>query len=166
MFLENVYYILVFKRNSISVGIFFEQFYNIYFDNNKCVIISKNSVNICSTNLENCLYALTPNNQSLLNTELFKVEQPKSKSQKISHDNDTYLWHFRLGHISLDRINKLVKDGPLRVLNVSSLLVCESCVESKMTKRPFSRKGEQAKEPLKLICLEVYRPLNVQARDD
>ena len=86
LFLENVYYIPGFKRNLISIDRLFEQCCNISF-NNKCVITSRNGVNICSVNLENCLYTLRPNNQSLLNIELFKVEQPKSKQQKISHDN-------------------------------------------------------------------------------
>ena len=60
-------------------------------------------------------------------TEMFRVAKPKSnKLQKLSNDNETYLWHLRLGHISLDRINRLTKDGPLKDLNVGSLPVCES----------------------------------------
>ena len=59
---------------------------------------------------------------------MFKVEQTKSKKQNISHYNDTYLWHLRLGHINLDRINRIVKDGPLRELNVGTLLVYESFI--------------------------------------
>ena len=114
--------------------------------------------------MENGLYMLRPDEQSLLNTEMFKVEHPKSKKQKVSHDNDTYLWHLRLGHINLDRINRLVKDGPLRELKVGTLPVCESCLEGKMTKRPFSAKGERAKEPLELVHSDVCGPLNVQAR--
>ena len=91
-------------------------------------------------NLENWLYPLRPNNQTLLNIEMIKVEQPKYKKQKISHDNDTYLWHLRLSHINLDRINRLVKDGPLRKLNVGTLPVYESCLKGKMIKRPFFKK--------------------------
>ena len=52
-------------------------------------------------------------------------------------------------------INKLTKDGPLRELRVGSLLVCESCLEGKMTKRSFSAKGERAKEPLELVLTDV-----------
>ena len=73
---------------------------------------------------------------TLLNTEMFKVEKPKTKRQKISHD-DTYLWHLRLGHISLDRIDRLIKNGVLNQLKLGTLPVCESCLEGKMTKRPF-----------------------------
>ena len=92
------------------------------------------------------------------------MEHPKPKKQKISHDDDTYLWHLKLGHINLDRINRLVKDGPLIELKVGTLSVCESCLEGKMTKRPFSTKGERAKEPLELVHSDVCGPLNVQAR--
>ena len=96
---------------------------------------------------------------------MFKIANPQSnKRQKVSHDNETYLWHLRLGHISLDRINRLVKDGPLRDLRVGTLPVCESCLEGKMTKRPFSAKRTRAKEPLQLVHSDVCGPLNVQAR--
>ena len=87
---------------------------------------------------------IRPTINSLLNTEIFKVELPKMKKQKISHDNNIYLWHLRLGHINPNRIDRLVKDGPLRYLNVETLLVCEFCLEGKMTKRPFSAKGNRA----------------------
>ena len=53
-----------------------------------------------------------------------------------------------LGYINLNKIGRLVKNGPLRELKVGTLPVCESCLEGKMTKRPFSAKGNQAKEPL------------------
>ena len=100
----------------------------------------------------------------LLNTELFKVEHPKPRKQKVSNNDDMYLWHLRLGHTSLDKINRLVNDGPLRELNVGNLPVCESCLEGKLTKRPFSAKGFRAKEPFELVHSDVCRPLNVQAR--
>ena len=99
-------------------------------------------MNICSINLEKWLYALSPNTQILLNSEMFKVEQLKSKKQKIYYDNDTYLWHLRLGHINLDRINILLKDGLLREINVGTLPVCESCLEGKMPKKFLFRKRQ------------------------
>ena len=75
--------------------------------------------------LENGLYILHTFELENNHTEMFRVARPKSnKRQKLSNDNETYLWHLRLGHISLDRINKLTKDGPLKDLNVGSLSVC------------------------------------------
>ena len=111
------------------------------------------------------MYVLRSTEQSLNNSELFKVEHPKSnKRQKVSHSDNTYLWNLRLGHINLDKINRIVKDGPLRKLNVSTHPVCESCLEGKMTKRPFSAKGERSKEPLQLVHSDICGPLSVHAR--
>ena len=52
--------------------------------------------------------------------------------------------------------------GPLRELDVGTLPVCESCLEGKMTTRPFSAKGERSKEPLQLVHSDVCGPLSVQ----
>ena len=111
------------------------------------------------------MYVLRPTKRSLNNSELLKIEHSKSnKRQKVSHSDNTYLRHLRLGHVNLDRINRLAKDGPLRELNVGTLPVCESCLEGKMTKRPFSEKGERSKEPLQLVHSDVYGQPSVQTR--
>ena len=60
--------------------------------------------------------------------------------------NPTRLWHIRLGHINLNRINKLVKDGILDNLVLEPMPVCESCIEGKMTKRPFPPKGNRSRD--------------------
>ena len=162
--LNNVFFILGFRRNLISVSMLHEQLFSISFINNE-IVISRNCLDICHAIPENGLYVLRPTERSLNNSELFKVEHPKSnKRQKVSHSDNTYLWHLRLGHINLDRINQLVKDGPLRKLNVGTLHFCGSCLEGKMTKRPFSAKGERSKEPLQLVHSDVYGPLSVHTR--
>ena len=115
--------------------------------------------------LEIRLYNLHTFEPESNHTEMFRVAIPKSnKRQKLSNDNKTYLWHLRLGHISLDRINRLTKDGPLKDLSVGSLPVCKSYLEGKMTKRPFTTKGLRAEEPLGLIHSNVCRPFAMQAR--
>ena len=160
---NNVYCIPGFRRNLISVSKLYEQLFTISIYNNQ-IVISRNGLNICHANNEIRLYILRPNKGTLLNTELFRVEHPKPKKQKILDNDDTYRWHLRLGHISLDRINRLVKDGPLKDLKVGNLPVFESCLEGKMTKRCFSAKAFRAKERLELVHSEVCGPLNVQAR--
>ena len=42
--------------------------------------------------------------------------------------------------------------------------VCESCLVGKMTKRPFSSKGNMAKNLLELLHTNVCGPMNVKAR--
>ena len=159
---KNGLYVL--RRNLISVSMLHEQLFIISFINNE-IVISRNGLDIFHAKPKNGLCVLRLTEQSLNNSELFKVEHPKSnKRQKVSHSDNTYLWHLRLGHINLDRINRLVKDGPLRKLNVGTLPVYESCLEGKMTKRPCSTKGERSKEPLQLEHSDVCGPLSVQTR--
>ena len=138
--------------------------YLMFFDN-EIVSISKNGLNICYGYLDDGLYFIRPIRKPLLNIEMFKVVEPKSKKQNISHKDDAYLWHLRLSHININRIERVTKDeGPLRRLKVSSLPVYESFLEGKLTKRSFSTKGEKAKEPLGLIHYDACGPLNVQER--
>ena len=162
--LNNVFFIPGFRRNLISISMLNEQLFSISFINNE-IVIARNGLDIFHARPKNGLDVLRPTERSLNNSELFKVEHPKSnKRQKVSHSDNTYLGHLWLSHINLDRINRLVKDGPLRKLNVGTVPVCESCLEGKRTKRPFSAKGERSKEPLQLVHSNVCSPLSVQAR--
>ena len=40
-------------------------------------------MDICFAKLENWLYSLRPTTQMLLNTDIFKVEKPKTKKQRF-----------------------------------------------------------------------------------
>ena len=61
----------------------------------------KNNVLIWSVTKENNLYKITPNLNTLLNTE-FINDEPIPKRVKLDV-NETYLWHLRLGHINQTR---------------------------------------------------------------
>ena len=123
LILRDVYFIPGFRINLIYVSKLNEQLFNVSFDN-EIVYISKNGLNICYGYLDDGLYFIRPTSKPLLNTEMFKMVELKSKKQKIYHIDDTYLWHFRLGHININKIERLIKDeDPLRELKVGKLLV-------------------------------------------
>ena len=108
------------------------------------------------------IYVKPSETKAILNTEMFKTVETQNKRKKISQN--TYLWHLRLGHINLNRIERLVKRGLLIELEDNSLPPCESCLEGKMTKRPFSEKGYRAKETLELVHTNLCGSMNVKAR--
>ena len=91
--------------------------------------------------------------------------RPLLKKQSTS-SNPTNLWHRRLGHINLNRINRLVKDVILPSLAIKPMSVCISSLEGKMTKRPFSSKGSRAKDLLVLVYTDVYGPINLEREKD
>ena len=74
--------------------------------------------------------------------------------------NPKYLWHLRIGHIANDRITKLKKLEILSNFESSSNPTCEAYIQGKMTRSPFIGQMARAKEILKIIHSDVYRPFN------
>ena len=58
----------------------------------------------------------------------------------------------------------MIKSGVLKSQDFEPILVCESCLEGKMTKRPFKAKGYRATKPLELVHTDVCGPINIPAR--
>ena len=85
--------------------------------------------------------------------------------RKGMFSNETYLWHFQLGHINHNIIHDLVSSGILNSLILEAIPVCELCLEGKMTKRPFKPKGNRAAKRLGLVHTDVCG-LSVQARGE
>ncbi|KAL0325140.1 UNVERIFIED_CONTAM: hypothetical protein Sradi_5083300 [Sesamum radiatum] len=75
--------------------------------------------------------------------------------RKFDNHENAQLWHARLGHISKDRIRKLVDSKSLEIDDLVNLPTCESCLKGKMTKKPFV--GQSAhQQPIKF---DPYRCL-------
>ena len=114
---------------------------------------------ICFGNITDDLYILTLDKHELYNSKLVNDSHVKSLKRKFPSTNDAYHWHLRLGHINPNRIQRLIKDGLLEPLDFNELPVCESCLEGKMTKRPFNAKGRKAQELLELVHTNVCDPV-------
>ena len=84
--------------------------------------------------------------------------------RKGKFSNETYLWHLQLSHINPNIIHNLVKSEILNSLIFELILVCESCLEDKMTKRPFKAKGNRATKQLEFVHTDVCGPMSVQAK--
>lgn len=150
------------RRNLISVSMLVKDGYSVYFNDN--IVIRKNKHFICSGALVDNLYVINPISPTMQLMEMNNMSSNINKRKEPSCMNQTYLWHLRLGHVNLRRIQRLVKDGPLSSLEVEALPVCESCLEGKMTKRPFKAKGYRAKDVLELVHSDLCGPMTVQAR--
>jgi len=67
--------------------------------------------------------------------------------------SESYLWHLRLGHISTNRIKRLINSGILN-FKWEHFGTCEACIMGKMTRAPFP-KAERSKEPLAIIHSDI-----------
>ena len=87
-----------------------------------------------------------------------------NKRLKTKRNDESLLWHCRLGHINERRIKELHTNGFLGQFDFESLDSCETCLGGKMTKAPFTKKGERVKELLGLIHTDVCGPMSVHAK--
>ena len=159
--LEDCLFAPDFKRNLVFVSCLVDHGLTVQF--NSSVSIRSKSSFICSGDLMNNLYFLSPLSYDINAIEIVENEHNHlAKKRKVS--NPTYLWHLRLGHINPNRIHGLLKSGILNFLAFEPIPMCESCLEGKMTKRPFKAKGYRATKPLELVHTDVYGPMRVQAR--
>ena len=107
LILKDCLYAPFIRRNLISVSSLVSSGYSVNF--NKSVIIRMNGDFICSGLMIDSLYIISPNPIELHANENSQSIVPFSNKRKHSSPNSKYLWHLRLGHVSLGRINRLVK---------------------------------------------------------
>ncbi|CAA0824262.1 Unknown protein, partial [Striga hermonthica] len=146
--LKDCLYVPSFRKNLISVSKLFMNNFSATFDNK--VVIRFGKKFIYSGSLADNLYILESKSSPLQQKQLLNSSSNLNKRKEPSKMNETYLWHLRLGHINLRRIQRLVADAPLGSLEVEGFPTCESCLEGKMTKRVFSSKGHRAEDVLGL----------------
>ncbi|GJV50511.1 zinc finger, CCHC-type containing protein [Tanacetum coccineum] len=78
--------------------------------------------------------------------------------------DSTYLWHYRLAHISRKRIEKLQQEGLLKLTDDESFDQCVSYLSGKMTRKSFPRRPERATDLLGIIHTDVCGPLRHVSR--
>jgi len=54
-----------------------------------------------------------------------------SVKRSIVEENSSMLWHMRLGHISTERIKRLVKEGILKDFDFIDFGTCVECIKGK-----------------------------------
>ncbi|GJZ75205.1 retrotransposon protein, putative, ty1-copia subclass, partial [Tanacetum coccineum] len=91
---------------------------------------------------------------SCSNTNDSSMYAVSNKRAKLNLDS-SLLWHYRLGHLSKKRTEKLQHDGLLNSINIDSLGKCVSCMFGKMARKPYSHQLERAKDLLGLIHTDV-----------
>lgn len=139
------------RRNLISISVLDKFGFSCSFGNNK-FSLSNNSNIVGYGSLIDNLYMLDIERSS---TEILQIESRGTKRKFIN--NSATLWHKRLGHISKQRIQRLVSEGILEPLDMSDFEVCIQCIKGKQTDtRNFN--AERAKDILELIHTDICGP--------
>jgi hypothetical protein len=69
------------------------------------------------------------------------------------------LWHRRLGHISVERINRLINDGVVNALDFSDFGTCVDCIKGKETNKT-SKGAKRSEEILGIIHTDICGPFS------
>ncbi|KAJ9538531.1 hypothetical protein OSB04_031264 [Centaurea solstitialis] len=153
--LDNCYYVPKMIKNVLSFDLLIDQGFYYKYDY-KMISCFKNDMFYFKATPSNGLYIL---NLQESNNEIYHI----SKRSKDIEDQ-TYLWHCRLGHINKKRVELLQKGGLLGTFDFKPLSNCESCLSGKMTKHPFNKDNERANDLLEIIHTDVCGPFSHVAR--
>ena len=77
------------------------------------------------------------------NAEIQLTLHGKETNGKSSKNDSYFLWHKKLGHISNERIKRLVKDGVLLDLDFANITACVNCIKGKTTKKHKERSNKK-----------------------
>ncbi|KAA0066043.1 gag-pol polyprotein [Cucumis melo var. makuwa] len=128
------------KANLLSISQLCDQGYSVNFNNTGCVVTDKNNQVFMSGRREadNC-YHWSSNGSNICH--LTKTDQ-------------TWLWHRKLGHISLRSLDKVVRNEAvvgIPSLDINEKFFCDDCQVGKQTKTSHRR----LKECYTIIVLEL-----------
>ena len=95
------------------------------------------------------------------NLYIFEEGKQKQKQCYLSKDDEHWLWHQRLGHLSFSQIRKACKYQAVRDLpdiKIPNNTICKSCQFGKQTRTNFPEKEGSASRPLELVHTDTCGP--------
>lgn len=159
--IRNILYVKQLNCNLLSTRSLVRKGYQVIFDGDRAYI-NKNGDTKITAHLNGRLYEVTLYKHAEQRSLIANEEKKCDKSQK--------LWHFRLAHLNVADMNKLLNckmtDGIESVEINKDSDFCEPCVYAKQTKKPFPKVEEaRSKRVLELIHSDVCGPAKTTAHD-
>jgi hypothetical protein len=161
LLLNNVLDVPSLQRNLIFVSLLETDGYQCLFGNNKCTIIFNDKV-VGLAPRQGMLYILSLNDFPVMN-----VCDVTNKRKKSASDNETSskLWHCRLGHILRGRMEHLIKEDILQLLDFSDLDHCVEYIKGKFIKHIKKSGATRSSNVLEIIHTDICGPFNVMTVD-
>jgi hypothetical protein len=163
--LRDVLFVPSLHRILISVSHLDKESYECYFAHGKCAIWFKYAC-VGTTLLHNKIYLLPLREKvhSMCNmNEQTSLSNKEQKKRKRTHDSSK-LWHYRLGHISRGRIENLIKNDILPLLEFSDIEKCIDCIKGKYVKK-IKKGANRSTTTLEIIHTDIYGPFSVKSVD-
>lgn len=157
--LEQCLYVPDCARNLVSTGRLDNLGFYVKFGNGEFLLYKHNR--LCgSGTLIDSLYRFKLDNK--FSESLFIIEYQGIK-RSASNESSAFLWHQRLGHISKERLIRLVKNDILPQLDFSDLNVCIDCIKGKQTRHILNKSAIRSTQLLELIHTDICGPFDVSS---
>lgn len=152
--LKDTFVVPSFRRNLVSGPWLDRSGYSCLTENGTATLSLNSKLVGTGKLLENhSLYMLDTINSK---DESLSVESRGTK-RKFEDANSGTLWHQRLGHISRNRVERLVSDGILSSIKFTDCDMCVDCIKGKQTKHK-KLGAYRATEVLELIHTDICGP--------
>ena len=155
--LKETYVVPSFRRNLISISVLNKSGYYCSFGNSKFSLsLNSNVIGTGSLSVHDNLYLLDI--VASFNETLYT--SIRGTKRKLTNKDFVMLWHKRLGHISKQRIQRLVSDEILDSLNKIDFQVCSECIKGKqIEKRKLG--ANRCTYVLELIHIDICGPFPI-----
>lgn len=139
------------KHNLLSISQLCDSDLTVSFNKLRCKVTNSNGKTIFEAQRQGNIYRT--NLENLLNQNVTCL---------VSSEDNTWLWHRKLGHASLRTITKIVKHDLVRglpKLSFKSDVTCSACLQGKRSKTSFKAKNVvSTRKPLELLHMDLFGP--------
>jgi hypothetical protein len=163
--LYNVLFVPSLRRNLISVSCFHDENIHCHFGDRKC-IMKYDGIDVGLAIRQEKLYLLP--RFSVVNEISDTPPEMSEQGTKRKRNDDeasSKLWHYWLGHISRGRIERLVKEKILQLLDFTNLEKCVDCINGTFVKKMKKDAAKRSASVLEIIHIDICGPFNVKIVD-
>lgn len=157
--LDGCFYVPSISRNLVSLSKLDVAEYSFKFRNG-CFSLYQHTYLIGSGTLYDELYRLNLDN--LYAETLMTLHHNAGTKRSLVNECSVFLWHKRLGHISKERMERLVKNEILPSLDFTDLNVCVDCIKGKQTKH-IKKGATRSTQLLEIIHTDICGPFDASS---
>ncbi|GJV61279.1 putative ribonuclease H-like domain-containing protein [Tanacetum coccineum] len=162
---ENVYFMKELKYNLFSVSQICDNKHSVLFTDSKCLVLGKDF------KLADDSHVLlrTPRHHNMYSIDLKNVVPHKNLTCLIAKafEDESMLWHRRLGHLNFKTMNKLVKNNLVKGFPFKSFAnnhTCVACLKGKQHKASCKTKlVNSVSKPLHTLHMDLFGPTSVSS---
>jgi hypothetical protein len=145
---ENVILVEDMKHNLLSVSQMCDEGHKVTFDSQKCEIREEGSRKLIATAVRT-------------SSNIYVLSEIGNKKCCLGKEDESWIWHRRMGHIHFDNLLKVnkreaVREMPQNTKPINTL--CKNCQQGKQTKTMFKSKEYSTTRPLEIVHIDLVGP--------